>query len=329
MRRDFEQVPLVGTGTSTAADVAVWLASPPVHALVAAFAASEADRALAQDLRGEHGSLTRRLARLDAFSDRWDTRQGQERSEAPDLALTRQQGRLVLAAAEALGMRGGSTGGRFRRYDHVLILGGSIWGCLVRIAHAARLVFSGEVQAGSVTALGGHRPFSGNEFDVAATVGLPELTEEYAALDHLTRKAFDLGEPEAVAGEVSALSAGTWGVRHYRTATGLDVRVCAAPSGDPARRRANTADTYDFFARQPPAPRPGDRLLIVTTPINVPAQHAAALRTLAQPLGVVVDTVGTGPESAPAGLAHQYTATQYLLEVRSTVRALRRLIDSA
>ena len=55
--------------------------------------------------------------------------------------------------------------------------------------------------------------------------------------------------------------------------------------------------------------RPGRRLLMITTPIYVPSRHLAAVRMLALPHCVEIDTVGT----------------KYLLEVRSTIRALRRL----
>jgi hypothetical protein len=323
----FEQVPLVGTGASPAGDVDAWLASPPVHALVEAFTETPDDRNLLEALAAAKGETNDRLAALDTFTDRWDTRQGLERNQAKELPLTAEQEELTLAAASALGLRGGAQL-RFRRYDHVLILGGLIRACLVRPAYAAHLIETGKIEAGSITALGGHRPFVGDEFQLAAEAGAPELNEEYEAIDFGTRRAFGLSDPERVEGEVSDLPGGTWGVRHYRTAEGVTVHVVAAPSSEPGVRRANTPDSYDFFARRLAELQPGQRLLMITTPIYVPAQHTAAVRMLTVPFGVEVDTVGNEPGVVPGAPASNFSATKYLLEVRSTVRAMRQLTAS-
>jgi hypothetical protein len=326
MYGQFEQVPLVGSGTDPATDVGRWLAAEPVHRLVSAFAADSADERLASDLASDAGGAAQdKLERLDAFTDRWDTRQGLERNQAPELPLTSEQEKLVLAAADALGMCGGARM-RFRRYDHVLMLGGLIRACLARTGYAAHLIHTGVVEAGAVTALGGHRPFVGDEFVLAAQAGAPELTEEYDAMDYGTRRAFGLGEPESVEGEDSPLPGGTWAVRTYRTADGLPVRVAAAPSSDPEKRRADTPDTYAFFGERLASLRKGQRLLLITTPIYVPAQHAAALRMLTLPYEVEVDTVGNEPGVVPGAAAQSFSATKYLLEVRSTVRSLRKLL---
>jgi hypothetical protein len=326
MSAQFAPVPLVGTGAGPAGDVDAWLASPPVHALVEAFAVTADDRSLLEALAAAKGETGDRLAALDTFTDRWDTRQGLERNQAKELPLTAEQEELTLSAATALGLRGG-TRLRFRRYDHVLILGGLIRACLVRPAYAAHLINTGQIEAGSITALGGHRPFVGDEFQLAAEAGAPELDEEYEAMDFGTRRAFGLSAPERIEGEVSELPGGTWGVRHYRTDRGVTVHVVAAPSSQPGVRRANTPDSYDFFARRLVELQPGERLLMVTTPIYVPAQHTAAVRILTLPYGVEVDTVGNEQGVIP-GAASNFSATEYLLEVRSAVRAMRQLIAS-
>ncbi|MQY11229.1 hypothetical protein SRB5_13440 [Streptomyces sp. RB5] len=327
MSARFEQVPLVGTGAGPEDDVEAWLASPPVHALVGAFADGPDDRDLLESLTAAKGETRDRLAALDAFTDRWDTRRGLERNQAKELPLTPEQEELVPAAATALGLRGGARL-RFRRYDHALILGGIIRACLARPAYAAHLIRTNQIEAGSITALGGHRPFAGDEFQLASAAEAPELNEEYEALDFGTRRAFDLTEPVRVEGEESDLPGGTWGIRHYRTHTGIQVRVVAAPSSEPGVRRANTSDSYDFFAHRLAGLRPGQRLLVITTPIYVPAQHATAVRTLALPFRVEVDTVGSEPGAAPNTSSSIFSATKYLLEIRSTVRAMRQLIDA-
>ncbi|MFE5187104.1 hypothetical protein [Streptomyces sp. NPDC056628] len=325
MSTHFEPVPLVGTGVDPAADIEFWLASPPVRALVEAFARTDQDHELARDLAAGKGDAAERLARLDVFTRRWDTRRGRERNLADDLPVRPEQRQLVRAAAEALGLCGG-TRLRYGHYEHVLVLGGLIRACLARTAYAAQLIRTGRVTAGSVTALGGHRPFLGDEFELAALAGAPELAEEYEALDFGTRRAFGLQTPESVAGEHSELPGGTWAVRTYRTPGRLPVRVVAAPSSEPERRRADTADSYAFFAERIAEPEPGERLLLVTTALHVPAQHATAVRMLQLPFAVEVDTVGIEPSRAPEPARRPSGATSYLLEIRSTVRALAHLL---
>ncbi len=318
----FEPVPMVGTTADPVADTARWLASDPVRALVETF---DGDPAW---LAGPSSTLALRLAELDGFTDQGDTRQGRERNEASELQLTVVQEETVLAAIEALGHLG-TAPPRFGHYDHLLMLGGLIRACLSRPAFAAKLLADGEVTASSLTALGGHRPFVGNEFEHAAANGLPDLSEEYEALDVGTRRAFHLGEPESVVGESSEEVGGTWGIRSYRTDGGLAVHVAAAPSSEPATRRADTPDSYAFFAERIAHLQPGQRLLMITTPIYVPPQHLAAVRMLAIPYGVEVDTVGTVRSDLRPGDPLPYSATQYLLEVRATIRALRRLAEVA
>ncbi|WP_406216221.1 hypothetical protein [Streptomyces canus] len=324
MRYEFEAVPLVRPAPHIAAAVAAWAASAPVCALVRSFAATPADRRLAEDLSLGRGDLAERLARLDRFSDIWDARRGLERNQATVLGLAPAQRRLAHAAAEALGMRDAARP-RFHSYDHLLVLGGSVRGCLARTAYAAHLAQSGQVGVGRVTALGGHRPFVGDEHRSATAAGVPQLSDEYAALTHGTSTAFGLTDPHTEDGDATP-SADRWAIRRYRTADSLPVDVVAAVSGAPAERRANTADTFAFFVDRLAEPRPGTRLLLVTSPINVPAQHASAVGVLGRPFGAVVDTVGTPPEFVPPALARRFGATEYLMEIRSTIRSLRRLL---
>lgn len=183
----------------------------------------------------------------------------------------------------------------------------------------------GTVTTAGVTALGGHRPFRGDEFEIAAAAGLPaEVRDEFAALETGTRIAFDLADPLSVEGEPSDLPGGAWSVNTYQDSNGLTIRVAAAPSSDPRVRRANTPDTYEWFASTLANLQPQQSLLIVTTPIYVPAQHAAALRMLALPYGVDIETVGVDSDDAPS-LKQVFTSIHYLQEIRSTIRALKDL----
>ena len=271
--------------------------------------------------------LAIRLQSLDSFSDRWDTRGGKERNEATELPLTVSQSERVIEAADDLGMRGVTAPTR-DHYDHVLVLGGLIRACVARPRWAAHLVENG-LSVGSVTSLGGHRELRGDELPLAQAFGMEDARDEFEALDCGTRAAFSLSEPDAVSGETSDEVGASWTMHQYQPTPDLRINVAAAPSSEPGIRRANTADTYDWFARSAAHLDRTDSVLCVTTSIYVPAQHAAALQMLQLPFGSHVETIGFEPGMADASLTQEFTATKYLLEIRSAVRAFRRLLEAS
>jgi hypothetical protein len=156
---------------------------------------------------------------------------------------------------------------------------------------------------------------------------LEGVSDEFSALDAGTRRAFKLGQPVSDEGIPPGVGNAAWSIRTYIAGNGTTVRVAAAPSSDPERRRANTADTYEWFARRVASLSAGDQLLIVTTAIYVPAQHAAAIRMLGLPFKVGIETVGIQPGDVVPELDQSFTPSQYLQEVRSTIRSLRELND--
>lgn len=308
--------PLPGVGPDLDTELAAWANDPAWPQLVTAFGGD------AEDLPGP---TAQRLAWLDTFSDRWDARLGGlERDQTAELRITESQDILIRQVATHFGMRTARPP-RFSDYDHVLALGGLIRACFIRPAYAAELLSTSTVSSNSFIALGGHRPFSESEHALARQMNLSGVDSEYTALDAGVRAAFHLDQPTEVEGEVSDSPGGSWTVHKYGGDGALAVTVAAAPSSQPQRRRANTADAYVWMARNLTHLRPGQRLLAVTTPIYVPAQHAAAVATLGVPYGVTVDTVGNDPGSIDARWAQSFSATRYLMEFRSTIRAMRRL----
>lgn len=295
-----------------------WVGRPALARLVEVFGGPA---------RGSSGT-TRWLSELEDFSAKWDFRRGRERNLVTDLSFPNEIVNEVLAAAEQLGLRGPDAP-QSHRYDVVVILGGLVRASLARPAFAAQLVGDGTITTSRVVALGGHRPLAGDEVDMAESLIGAHASDELDAMDAGVRSAFRLGDPASVTGEQSDLVGGSWTVREYRGSDGLPIDVVAAPSSEPGVRRANTADTYEWLAKESSLVSRGDRALIITTRIYSPFQEADAWRMLRLPHGVVVEVVGIDPGEVDSRLAQRFATHQYLQETRSAIRAMRLLLYAA
>jgi hypothetical protein len=314
-------IPLLASdGSDTAEAIATWARSPALDELVQ-LSGGEVPAGL---------DLPELLAWLERFSEAWDFRGGKERNLFEARSLDLATDKMIKAAAGALGLvKGGAKPAG--RYDHVLILGGLARACLARPLHAARLLEKGKIEAGSVTALGGYRELKGDEVGLVERVtveqaGTEAVADEFDAMDAGIRLAFGLASPDRERGERSDLEYGSWRVHEYTTAAGLPVFVAAAPSGEPEKRRTNTGDSYEWFATEQARLEPGQRVLMVTSDIYVPFQHADALRVIGVPHGVVVETAGIQPGNVDPRLNQVFTADSYLQEVRSTIMSFGRLL---
>ncbi|AVT36179.1 hypothetical protein [Plantactinospora sp. BB1] len=326
----YQPVPLPSGAGATSRDDLVagltgWARSRPLRDLVAAFGAELPDRLAPAKLLGW----------LDDFSARhWDFRSRNgavERDEVVETALDPAVAELVRSAAGALGLAGPRPVPG-RRYDHLLVLGGLARSCLQRTAYAARLVDTGAVEAGEIAALGSFRPLRPAELHrlhVPADRHRMRLDGGYEvdAMDLGIRAAF--GCPTAVEQRRSAggIDHRSWSVAVYRPPGRPVVRVLAAPSTEPATRRAHTSDTYHFWAAEL-GPSAGDRVLVLTSQIYVPFQHCDAIRTLTLGYGCQVDTVGLDPAALSGyGPAEPLGADRYLQEIRSAIRSIGNLLS--
>ncbi len=312
--------PLPPDGSDVAAAIEAWTRSSALDELVQ-LSGGEVPTGL---------ELSELLARLEEFSKVWDFRGGKERNLFQARSLDADTEQAIKDAATTLGLvKGGAT--PQGRYDHVLILGGLARACLARPLAAARLLEQGGVEAGSVTALGGFRELKGNEVGLVEQVafeqaGTESVGDEFDAMDAGIRLAFGLDSPDRERGERSELEFGSWRVREYTTAAGLPAFVVAAPSSEPELRRTNTGDSYEWFATELAGLQPGQRVLLVTSDIYVPYQHADALRVLGLPHQVLVETMGIQPGDVDPRLSQVFSADAYLQEVRSTIMAYGRLL---
>ena len=280
------------------------------------------DLARAWDGAVPRNALTAELfAWYDNFSaDHWDYRAGRERNLATAPPLSDEQVATAYTAASDIGLAA------FRpaegmRYDYTLILGGMIRACLTRPRYAEELAHSG-VHTGDIVALGGFRPLRGDEIELAAALGISAQDEFEGMLAGIKRAFPDLEEPAVETSVPFDRGAADWAVARF---PGSDVSVIAAPSREPNTRRANTADTFAWWAESHTALR-GSSVLLVTNSIYVPYQGAAAIENLGIPYDVSVETVGISPRAADLGEATQsFGPHQYLQETRSSIRGYRSL----
>lgn len=302
-------------GVDLPAAIDRWTHSPALTELIAEFGGSAPDEL-------DRGEL---LAWLDELSERWDYRCGRERNlvRAPQFEPLTEK--LVLAATRALGLQDPlpPEGGH---YDHVLVLGGLARGCFSRTLHAASLIEEGSITTDSVTALGGFRAIAGDELALVERMVGSELADEFHVMDAAVGMAFNLTTPTREEGEDSDVVA-AWRLREYETPAGVPVRVVAAPSAEPGTR-VTTPMTYAWFATELAKLSAAHRILLVTTQIYLPYQHADALRMLCLPYGTHVDITGVRPGDIDERLRKAFRPNDYLQEVRSTIRALRALYEA-
>lgn len=312
--------PLAPDGSDAAAAIEAWTRSPALDELVR-LSGGELPAGL---------DLPELLTWLERFSEAWDFRGGKERNLFEARSLDPAIEKKIKSGAAALGLVRGGTVPR-GRYDHVLILGGLARACLARPLYAAKLLAEGAIEAGSVTALGGYRELKGDEVGLVERVAgeridAETVADEFDAMDAGIRAAFGLGSPDRERGEESELVGGSWRVHEYTTAAGLPVIVAAAPSAEPGERRTNTADSLEWFATELSGLEPGQRVLMVTSDIYVPFQHADALRTIGLTNEIEVETAGIQPGDLDPRLSQVFSADAYLQEVRSTIIAFGRLL---
>lgn len=264
------------------------------------------------------------LAWFDDLSGReWDFRGGRERNLANRPALTAEQTNAVLAAAEALGLVT-APGPSRQTYDYCLILGGLVRACITRPRYAAMLSQSGTALH-QIVALGGFRPLEGNEVGLARRMNV-RAEDEFEAMDIGVRIAFEMTESPTVTTGDGSRSKSDWRIHDYP-----NHRCCvvAAPSSEPEKRRANSADTYAWWANRTEG-LAGSHVLLITNPIYVPYQGAAATEVLAMRFDIDVETVGISACAAHLGLETQsFHPSDYLQEIRSGIGGMLSLYNAA
>lgn len=273
-----------------------------------------------------------RLDDLVVASAAWDARGGWERDQAAVAVVPEVVARLVMKAGPAIGLADRSIP-RAGRYDAVLMTGGMVRAEIVK-PRFVRELLEQSVTAGEVTFLGAHRDFSADENRLARALGMASSNEVDAMTEGMERTFGPLGAPQVGRhgpGDGTGWQSLSW------PGGGTSFGVLAAPSSDPIRRRANTADTFRFWADgswadgkwadRDQAERSEIRsVLVVTTPIYVPYQAAVAVQVLGLERGMAVETIGVTEAASDLGDHTQpFLPQHHLQELRSALLAMHSL----
>jgi hypothetical protein len=260
-------------------------------------------------------------------AEHWDFRAQKERNLVDPEMVTGELEARVIDAATELGLVEPAKP-CFDSYDHVLMLGGLVRACLWRPQFAAHLLATG-TRAGQVTALSGFRALNQAELELLDVFDLEGAAEEHEVMAQALARHFgvtDLVDVVPLDERVEPNLRCRVATGH--TTTGLAASLVVAPSRD-AARRANTPDSYAYWAEHVAHITPGQRVLMVTSAIYVPFQHTDAVRTLAIPYGCVVDTVGIDMDYVDDwGEPQVFRGVNYLQEINSMIRSLYALEEA-
>ena len=302
-----------GDGRLNLLAVERWASSSALATLVAEFGGSTSGMAT-DDL----------LHYLDRFSaQHWDFRRGQERNLADRVVFSPERDAVILGCAAELGLV--QVPPRHPHYDTVVMTGGMVRAGIAKPRYVRMLLDDG-LRVDNIVFLGGFRPFAGDEHEVAAGLGV-EGDDEFDGMVAGLHRAFGpLGEPRVEEFMTATLN-GSWREFSWE-ASGIRVSAVAAPSSVPQQRRANTVDTYRFWAEH--RRRPSEQsVLVVTAPVYVPYQGAGAVQVLGIEYGLAVETVGISRRTGHLGrFSQEYEARHHLQEVRSAIRGMRSLHQS-
>lgn len=287
--------------------------------------------------------LVDRLAVLDDFSTAWDYR-GQARDRGagrvhsqdaagavrwliPRLSMPAPQLERITVLAGELGLTGESAP-RGKDFDHILVIGGGRYTNLLRVSYAREMAAGRRI--GHVVLAAASRQLLESEQD-AVKACAPRARTEFELLLAAAAQALGLDTGE-VADQVRdrvdqpQRDRAVWSFPPASNELGVPVTLLETASPDPDNRRANSADTYTFAART--AGMQHSTCLLVTGQPVVPYLHFEALRTLALPFHIRVESAGFGVDryNRLSEIDQQHPA-KLLQEVRSTIRSARALIE--
>ncbi|QLL09637.1 hypothetical protein [Mycobacterium vicinigordonae] len=316
--------------TDVRREVEFWCTRPALAELVRMFGAS-----VPAGL-----DLVARLAWLDEFSAVWDYR-GRARTagrvDTQDAAgavrwliprLDRPQAQLqrIQALSADLGLvdEFAPTGTDF---DFLLVIGGGRYTNRLRIGYARELAIGRRI--GHVVLAAASRAVMDSERD-AIEVCAPWARTEFDLVVAAAAESFGIDAADLRAVVRSRRSQpprdqAVWRVSPDSNNLGVPITLLETASPEPGHRRANSADTYTFAA-QTVGMQHCTCLQVAGQPV-LPYLHFEALRTLALPFGIHLQSAGFGVDRYNRlGVFDEQHPAKILQEVRSAIRSARALV---
>lgn len=240
-------------------------------------------------------------------------------------AITAEQKLAVFKGRDNLGLRGISRP-VLNDYDYIVALGGARMSCLFRPRFAKCILNCMENAPKAVVLLSGMRLVTDTEREATDTYA-PDAQTEFDLINAGAEKVFGLKREYTEERYCNPNQNKSWAMRIY-TASNYDFPILSVsgPSSDPEIRRANSADTFAFFAAKQNI-QTGSKVLLITSQIYVPYQQLEAIRTWAIPNNVYVETIGF-PTEWNTSQQGMMKAVNYLQEIRSTIQAANRYIKT-
>ena len=265
------------------------------------------------------------------FSDEWDYRKKQQSAKdiktneaarwlINDNEITTEQAHAVMNGIAELGLAGVDVPLR-RDYDYVVALGGARLSSLLRPQYAHKVISKFSINPRAVIMLSAFRPIADSERETTDTYAKGAKTE-FDLICRGAEQCFGVSKYHEERHDDSNINS-SWAIRTYENE--MPIISISGPSTEPSIRRANSADTYKFFIQKHNVEK-GSKLLLITSQIYVPYQQLEAIRTLAIPHDIVVETIGF-PRDESRQIKGMQQPSNYLQEIRSTIQAMGRLIS--
>lgn len=239
----------------------------------------------------------------------------------------------VLSAADALGLVATHID-KMVQPTHVVILSGTARANVNRTSFAADVMTQYGFSPRHIVALGAHRELGENERASTRELGLADTGTEWTTLRDSLVQALDLGRAETQIeshpdrGEPSDRFSRSAYYEWQRCDDDVQLYVVPSPNAqDEKPRPANTEHQLRWWIDHCADVDSRSRVLVVTTQIYVPYQHMVALRVVGvNGPGCYVMTAGVDGAGAKVS-TRDFTARDYLQEVRSALLAARSLAD--
>lgn len=244
----------------------------------------------------------------------------------PRLDLPAKKRDAIVGLAQQLGLTLESTP-QGTTFDHVLVIGTDV---IPPDSGPLGPELAKGRQVGHIVLAAASRRLLPSEDDAVA-VCAPGARTEFELLAAAARDAFGLDVHPAVRyvrqrDDNPHRDSMVWRFAADTNDLGVPITLLEAPSPEPDSSRATSADTFTFTAHT--LGMQDSTCLLVTGQPFVPYQNFDALRTLALPFGIQVETVGFGIDRYDGlGELDQQHPAKLLQEVRSTIRAARALLE--